>query len=160
MNKQTMHSLDDFEINKQPHFSDRLLGQWKTISSLTVFLSVFGLVQTTILLFKGLESSEITGALGFAYGKNRLLSMLSNNSFILSILITLAAVALLYVYYSKLRFSLLIRRSIADDNQESFVEAWRNLRNSFRVFGIYVIAAITLYIVFFGLLLLNSSSEF
>lgn len=155
-----MPLLDDFDRNKQPLFSDRLLGQWKTISSLTVFLSVFGLVQTTILLFKGLESSEITGALGFAYGKNRLLSMLSNNSFILSILITLAAVALLYVYYSKLRFSLLIRRSITDDNQEAFVEAWRNLRNSFRVFGIYVIAAITLYIVFFGLLLLNSSSEF
>jgi predicted PurR-regulated permease PerM len=69
-------------------------------------------------------------------------------------------VALLYVYYSKLRFSLLIRRSITDDNQEDFVEAWRNLRNSFRVFGIYVIAAITLYMVFFGLLLLSSSSEF
>ncbi|MEY4204553.1 MAG: hypothetical protein RL013_2257 [Bacteroidota bacterium] len=155
-----MPLLDDFDRNKQPLFSDRLLGQWKTISSLTVFLSVFGLVQTTILLFKGLESSEITGALGFAYGKNRLLSMLSNNSFILSILITLAAVALLYVYYSKLRFSLLIRRSITDDNQEAFVKAWRNLRNSFRVFGIYIIAAISLYTIFFGLLMASSGSEY
>lgn len=155
-----MPLLDDFDRNKQPLFSDRLLGQWKTISYLTVFLSVFGLVQTTILLFKGLESSEITGALGFAYGKNRLLGMLSNNSFILSILIILAAVALLYVYYSKLRFSLLIRRSITDNNQEAFVEAWRNLRNSFRVFGIYIIAAISLYTIFFGLLMASSGSEY
>lgn len=160
MNKQTMHSLDDFEINKQPHLSGQLLNQWKTISVLTIFLSVFGLIQTTILLFKGIESSEITGALGFAYGKNRLLSALGDNSFILSSLITLAAVVLLYVYYAKLRFSLLIRKSIRDEDQKAFVDAWRNLRNSFRVFGIYIIAAICLYAIFFGLLMASTGSEY
>lgn len=160
MNKQTMNLLDDFKINKQPHLSDRLLDQWKTISVLTIFLSVFGLIQTTLLLFSGLYSSELTGALGFAYGKNRFLSALNENSFILIILIVLAAVALLYVFYSKLRFSLQIQKSIRDNNQQAFVDAWRNLRNSFRIFGIYVISAIVLYLIFFGLLLLGSSSEF
>ena len=155
-----MHSLDDFEINKQPHLSVRLLDQWKTISVLTIFLSVFGLIQTTLLLFSGLYSSELTGALGFAYGKNRFLSAMNENSFILMTLIILAAVALLYVFYSKLRFSLQIQKSIRDNNQQAFVDAWRNLRNSFRVFGIYVISAIVLYMIFFGLLLLGSSSEF
>ncbi|MFM7155405.1 MAG: hypothetical protein ACKOZV_14895 [Bacteroidota bacterium] len=89
MNKQTMHSLDDFERNKQPLVSGRLTSQWKAISFLTIFLSVFGLIQTTILLVSGLYSSELTGALGFAYGKNRFLSALSENSFILTALIVL-----------------------------------------------------------------------
>jgi len=160
MNKQTMHSLDDFERNKQPLVSGRLTSQWKAISFLTIFLSVFGLIQTTILLVSGMKTSELTGAMGFAYGKNRFLSALSENSFILTALIVLASVALLYVFYSKLRFSLLIQKSIRDDNQETFEDAWKNLRNSFRVFGIYIISAITLYMIFFGLLLLGSSPEF
>ncbi|MFM8489614.1 MAG: hypothetical protein ACKOCH_25035, partial [Bacteroidota bacterium] len=88
------------------------------------------------------------------------LSALSENSFILTALIVLASVALLYVFYSKLRFSLQIQKSIRDDNQETFEDAWKNLRNSFRVFGIYIISAITLYMIFFGLLLLGSTSEF
>ncbi|MFM8485555.1 MAG: hypothetical protein ACKOCH_04395, partial [Bacteroidota bacterium] len=60
MNKQTMHSLDDFERNKQPLVSGRLTSQWKAISFLTIFLSVFGLIQTTILLVSGMKTSELT----------------------------------------------------------------------------------------------------
>lgn len=145
---------DDYGQNRGAVVTPRLIASWKSISGWAIFLSAAGLLQACLLLAGGTRIKEIVNVMRFAYGDNTVLDTMSESETGILSLFLVAAAGLAFVYIHQLLFAIRLRRGIQAADQTSFDSSWRNMRNSFRAFGIYLIIALVCYLVFFSLLLL------
>jgi hypothetical protein len=149
-----MPVLDDYEQNGQSVVTPGLIATWKSISGWAIFLAIAGLLQACLLLAGGTRIKEIVNAMRFAYGDNDLLDSMSESETGILYFFLLAAAGLAFVYIHQLLFAIRLRRGLQAADQRVFDTSWRNLRNSFRGFGICLIVVMVCYLIFFSMLLL------
>lgn len=114
------------------------------ISRWAKFLALIGLIFTGLLciglLFLVFDASEISKQLGNIYGAGYGVGMF----FFYCLLILI----FLYPSLTLFRFANRIKPALHTANTELFNEAFRNLKNTFKFCGIYMIIILTIYGLF------------
>lgn len=105
------------------------------------FLALIGLILTGMLsvglVFLIFGSSEIAKQFGSAYGVGYGIGMFLFYLFIILII--------LYPSLTLLRFAKRIKPALATGNNEQFNDAIKNLKNTFKFWGIYMIIFLAIY---------------
>lgn len=140
-------------MKEQQDITAQLSSTWKSVAGWSVFLSIAGLLHVLLLLAGVLWTKEIIGAMRFAYGANTMLDSMEDNKSLLPFFFLMAATGLILVYVAQLFFAIRIKQSLRNADQLTFERAWRNLRNSFRFFGMFLIVLTAVYLIFLGMLL-------
>ena len=107
------------------------------------FLALIGLILTGMLsiglVFLIFGSSEISKQFGAAYGIGYGIGMFLFYLFIILII--------LYPSLTLLRFSKKIKPALQTGNNEQFNDAIKNLKNTFKFWGIYMIVFLAIYCI-------------
>jgi len=121
---------------------------WRITSKWAMFFAVLGFIVTGLYLLSALAiipALRMMAAMGTL--PEPVNSLIGSFSWVIVLLYlgALACVFLLALYH--LRFSNSINRALNFTDQNAFANAWLNLRNHFRLYGIMTITFIALYLI-------------
>ncbi len=139
--------------------TQKMADSWRNIGLLAKFLSIVGLVISTILtifllivfylsILMQQRSRAMFGEDGdfeSAYESGYLLGTFLVFPFFIALVVAVAY----WVHRTHLLFAMSIGRALKSYQQADFERAWRHLRNHFRAYGIMLLIFVALTILFF-----------
>ena len=119
---------------------------WMTTSKWAMFFAILGFVYVGINLLSIGAVSSMMQMIATMSDNPMLEAILPLMSYF-TIISVVGMIALFFVCFYHLKFSTNIQRAVNFTDQVAFENAWLNLRNHFRLYGILICVVIVLYIV-------------
>ncbi len=140
--------MDTFTNNDNLRVTSGMENNWRITSKWAMFFAVLGFIGAGLYLLGAVAIVPVFRMMVATGALPEPISMLLGSMSWLFVLIYLLAVAsMFFLSFFHLKFSNGINRAINFTDQNSFENAWRNLRNHFRLYGIIIIISFVLYIV-------------
>lgn len=138
----------DFEESKEDKsliITNQIKNNFNITSGWAIFMSVFGFVMSALILFGAMAIFMLIGSSPFYSSSNPMIFMA-----VIYLLIA-GGTTLIMVYL--LKFSIKIRKAIRHSHQHSFLEATENLKQHYKMMGVFVIVLLGMYLMFMVLLM-------
>jgi len=122
---------------------------WMTTSKWAMFFAILGFIWIGLSLLSMGSMASAMQMMQMMSGDNPVFAMYGALMPYMTILTLITVAVMFFIHFFHLRFATQIQRAINFTDQTAFVDAWRNLRNHFRIYGILV----CVLLVFYGIIL-------
>ena len=143
--EQDNHLLDPIEI------TPLLQQKWQKIASWATFLSVFGFISLLLTLVfyaaAGLLWYQYSKVFSASTGPHNPAAAIGLATIILLVVITILSVVAFFIHRAHFLFATNITKSLHGQDQQQFETAWLNLRNHFRIYGVFIVVLLVLFFI-------------
>lgn len=140
--------MDNFTSNDNLRVTSTMENNWRITSKWAMFFAVLGFIGAGLYLLGAVAIVPVFRMM-IAMGTlpEPVSTLLGSMSWLFVLIYLLAVASMFFLSLFHLKFSNGINRAINFTDQNSFENAWRNLRNHFRLYGLIIIISFVLYIV-------------
>lgn len=148
-----MSILDDTSIahsgtNDGLSVTPEMKRNWITSSKWALFFAILGFIYIGFNLLTIGATSSIMQSIA-TLSDNPLIEAFMPMMSYMTVISLIFMAALFFVCFFHLRFATNIQRAVNFTDQDAFRNAWLNLRNHFRLYGIILCVVLALYLVLF-----------
>ncbi|MBX2889816.1 MAG: hypothetical protein KF734_02700 [Saprospiraceae bacterium] len=138
---QAPHSEQGLQVTRNMRLN------WLTTSKWAIFFSVLGFIYVALMFIVSFALMPMLQTIMSMSGQDAMARLIDSAGVWIMLLFLLAVAVIFLISLFHLRFASNIQRAMQYDSQQAFESAWRNLRNYFRINGIFTIVSIVLYII-------------
>jgi hypothetical protein len=160
--------MSNFDQNTSQHrnswgefgVTEAMKRNWMSISKWALFFSILGFIYVglSVLMLGSMGTIlELLAAMG---DENPVLSLFSPFLSYITVVTGIILVVWFFINLYHLKFASQIQRAIKFSDQKAFENAWENLRNHFRIYGILTCVLILLYLVLVVAVVKTAASDF
>lgn len=131
---------------------------WLSTSKWAMFLAIIGFIYIGLALLAVFFMMPMLRMALAMSGQSELAGIMESAGTVFVLFMLLVLAVMFFIHFFHLRFSNSIQRALQFDDQNAFEAAWRNLRLHFRLYGIFLIAYIAIYLIFIVFMLTMASS--
>ncbi|MGC6432493.1 MAG: hypothetical protein ACON5F_15725 [Jejuia sp.] len=149
-------AFDSFELD----VNQKIKGYLGETSKWSYFLSIMGFIGIGFMIVLGIFMASINAGSPLAWGDEDP-AFRYGYSFGVALFYIIIALVYLFPVLYLFRFSRSMKNALKNDNNEEFVDAFKNLKSHYKFIAIFTIAIIALYlIIIFGIAIGAGSGMF
>lgn len=137
----------DMDSNTGLTVTSTMKRNWMTTSKWAMFFAILGFIWIGLSLLSMGSMASALQMMQMMSGDNPIFAAYGAILPYMTVVTLISVAVLFFVYYFHLRFATQIQRAINFSDQTAFVNAWQNLRNHFRIYGILVCVGLVFYVI-------------
>jgi Family of unknown function (DUF5362) len=140
------HNFDD---NSGLVVTNNMKRNWITTSKWAMFFAILGFIWIGFSLLSMGSAASTLQMMQMMGGDNPIFEIYGMLMPFLTVITLVVVAVMFFIHFFHLRFATQIQRAVNFTDQAAFVNAWKNLRNHFRLYGILVCVALVFYAIMF-----------
>ncbi len=133
--------------NESLRVTTEMKRDWLITSKWAIFFAVLGFIGVGIFVLALLFILPMMKMAMSLAGQSEIMEFFESAGILAAVVVLLLMGLIFFIHLFHYRFATGIQRAMQYESQESFENAWRNLKLHFRLFGIMIIAYMAFYLI-------------